>query len=64
MKKVYEQPMMAVVNVHGESILVLSDGQMEVNSENKVSSTSNIGFVKGESSRGSHSVWDDDWSKE
>lgn len=62
MKKVYEQPMMAVVNVHGESILVLSDGQMEVNSENKVSSTSNIGFVKGEN-RGSHTVWDDDWSE-
>ena len=62
MKKVYEQPMMAVVNVHGESILVLSDGQMEVNSENKVSSTSNIGFVTGEN-RGSHTVWDDDWSE-
>lgn len=62
MKKVYEQPMMAVVNVHGESILVLSDGQMEVNSEDKVSSTSDIGFVKGEN-RGSHTVWDDDWSK-
>ena len=62
MKKVYEQPMMAVVNVHGESVLVLSDGQMEVNSEDKVSSTSNIGFVKGEN-RGSHTVWDDDWSE-
>ena len=61
MKKVYEQPMMAVVNVHGESILVLSDGQMEVNSEDRVSNTSDIGFVKGEN-RGSHTVWDDDWS--
>lgn len=27
-------------------------------------SSEDIGFVKGESSRGSHSVWDDDWSKE
>ena len=54
--------MMAVVNVHGESIMVLSDGQMEVNSEDKVSNTSDIGFVKGEN-RGSHTVWDDDWSK-
>ena len=63
MKKVYVQPMMAVVNVHGELPLAISgeNKSMDVSGD-KVNSTSNIGFVKGEN-RGSHTVWDDDWSE-
>ena len=61
MKKVYIQPIVAVLSVCGEAPLANS---MKVDSENKVSRSTDIGFVKGDNnSRGNYNVWNDDWSE-
>lgn len=61
MKRTYCKPQCYIVKVSGIGMIALSE-TMRVGGT--TSSSEDIGFVKGESSRGSHSVWDDDWSKE
>ncbi|MBQ7494197.1 MAG: hypothetical protein IJT75_00290 [Bacteroidaceae bacterium] len=60
MKKLYISPITTLTTIRSEQPITTS---MAVNNTEKVSDTQNIGFVKGDNtSRGSQSVWDDDWS--
>lgn len=59
MKTEYISPALRVRILGTESLLANS---IKVESTQKVQNTSDIGFVKEQSS-GSYNVWDDDWSK-
>ena len=61
MNKTYQSPALRTTFIVGTHHLLGSSIQV---SNETVSNSADIGFVKGDnSSRGGHSVWDDDWSK-
>ena len=59
MNKKYVSPALRVRILFTESLLAES---IKVGSDEKVSSSSDVGFVKEQSSS-SYNVWNDDWSK-
>ena len=61
MNKKYVSPAQRVRILFTESLLAESI-KVGTNSDEKVSSSSDIGFVKEQSSS-SYNVWNDDWSK-
>jgi len=61
MNKKYVSPAQRVRILFTESLLAESI-KVGTNSDEKVSSSSDIGFVKEQSSN-SYNVWNDDWSK-
>ena len=64
MKKTYQSPRVCVYDIVGQTYLM--DNSIKVGStpQEKVSNSSDIGFVKGNSRPNNYDVWDDDWSKQ
>jgi len=58
--KTYIQPEICIISLATHGMLLINS--IEVNSTDKVESSSDIGFVKEQKSR-NYDVWNEDWSK-
>ncbi len=64
MKAIYQSPRVYVHEIVGQTHLMSPTLRVGSSQEDKVNSTSDIGFVKGErQQRGEYNVWNEDWSK-
>ena len=60
MKKIYQSPNVYAYKIVGKRFLL--NTSIKVDGTDKVSNSSDIGFVKEQSSQsGDNSVWDDEW---
>lgn len=60
MNRKYFSPALKITFIEAQNLLAES---IKVGGSNeKVSNSSDIGFVKGNSSPNNHNVWNDDWS--
>ena len=60
MKRMYHIPSIRLRRIVGQERLLGNSIKM---SNEKVTNTQDIGFVKENRNEGSYNVWDDDWSK-